>query len=82
MASRDRGADASWVRPLDDVAARLTARCGGGRSLKRGAVNAGMDQDEHPAKLKRLGRHKSFDVLCEYLEFDNLFEEHPVRDVL
>lgn len=25
-----------------------------------------MDRGEHPAKLKRLGRYKSFDVLGEY----------------
>jgi hypothetical protein len=41
-----------------------------------------MDRGEHPAKLKRLGRHKSFDVLGEYLEFGDLFEAHPLKDVL
>ena len=33
-------------------------------------------------QLKRLGRHKSFDVLGEYLEFGNLFDGHPLRDLL
>jgi hypothetical protein len=33
-----------------------------------------MDRGEHPAKLKRLGRHKSFDVLGEYLEFEDLLK--------
>ncbi|MEO9188409.1 MAG: hypothetical protein ABI224_00165 [Acetobacteraceae bacterium] len=36
----------------------------------------------HPAKLKRLGRHKSFDVLGEYLEFGDLFDGHPLSGVL
>jgi hypothetical protein len=54
----------------------------GGHSLKRGALTTGMDRGEHPAKLKRLGRHKSFDVLGEYLEFGDLFEGHPLTGVL
>ena len=49
-----------------------------GHSLKRGALTTGMDRGVHPAKLKRLGRHKSFDVLGEYLEFGDLFEGHPL----
>jgi len=35
-----------------------------------------------PAKLKRLGRHKIFDVLGEYLEFGDPFEGHKPRDVV
>jgi hypothetical protein len=35
-----------------------------------------------PAKLKRLGRHKSFDVLGGYLELGDLFGGHPLSDVL
>ena len=54
----------------------------GGHSLKRGALTTGMDRGVHPAKLKRLGRHKSFDVLGEYLEFGDLFEGHPLCGVL
>lgn len=54
----------------------------GGHSLKRGALTTGMDRGVHPAKLKRLGRHKSFDVLGEYLEFGDLFEGHPLTGVL
>jgi hypothetical protein len=41
-----------------------------------------MTQPAHAAQLKRLGRHKTFDVLGEYLEFGDLFEGHPLRDVL
>lgn len=54
----------------------------GGHSLKRGALTTGMEQGEHPARLKRLGRHKSFNVLGEYLEFGDLFEGHPLNGVL
>ena len=39
-----------------------------------------MDRGEHPAKLKRLGRHEC--VLGEYLEFGDLFEGHPLSSVL
>lgn len=45
----------------------------GGHSLKRGA---------HLAELKRLGRHQSFDVLGEYLEFGVLFARHLLGGVL
>jgi hypothetical protein len=41
-----------------------------------------MDRGEHPAKLKRLCRHKTFDVLGEYLEFGGLFDGHPLNGVL
>jgi site-specific recombinase XerC len=66
-------------RALD---AGFKARDFGGHSLKRGALTTGMDKGEHPAKLKRLGRHKSFNVLGEYLEFGDLFEGHPLSGVL
>jgi integrase len=64
------------------AAAGFAGRDFGGHSLKRGALTTGMDRVEHPAKLKRLGRHKSFDVLGEYLEFGDLFEGHPLSGVL
>lgn len=54
----------------------------GGHSLKRGALTTGMQRGAHPAQLKRLGRHKSFDVLGEYLEHGDLFSAHPLADVL
>lgn len=53
-----------------------------GHSLKRGALTAGMQAGAHPAQLKRLGRHKSFDVLGEYLEYGNLFDAHPLKGLL
>jgi site-specific recombinase XerC len=64
------------------VAAGFGLRDLGGHSLKRGALTTGMDRSVHPAKLKRLGRHKSFDVLGEYLEFGDLFDGHPLSGVL
>ena len=64
------------------VAAGFKRRDLGGHSLKRGALTTGMECGVHPAKLKRLGRHKSFDVLGEYLEFGDLFEGHPLNGVL
>ena len=54
----------------------------GGYSLKRGALTTGVDRGVHPAKLKRLGRHKSFGVLGEYLEFGDLLEGHALSGVL
>ncbi len=54
----------------------------GGHSLKRGALTTGMEQGVHPADLKRLGRHKSFDVLGEYLEAGDVFARHPLKGVL
>jgi site-specific recombinase XerD len=53
-----------------------------GHSLKRGAITTGMENHVHPGDLKRMGRHKSFDVLGEYLEFGDLFERHPLSAVL
>jgi len=64
------------------VAAGFDRRDLGGHSLKRGALTTGMERGVHPAHLKRLGRHKSFDVLGEYLEFGDLFEGHPLSGVL
>jgi len=54
----------------------------GGHSLKRGALTTGMDRGVHPTRLKRLGRHKSYAVLDEYLELGDPFDAHPLSDVL
>jgi hypothetical protein len=64
------------------AAAGFGGRDFGGHSLKRDAPTTGMDLGQHPAKLKRLGRHKSFDVLGEYLEFGDPFEGHPLGGAL
>jgi len=54
----------------------------GGHSLKRGALTTGMDRCVHPARLKQLGRHRSYAVLDEYLELGDPFEGHPLDGVL
>lgn len=64
------------------AAAGFEPRDFGGHSLKRGALTTGMRLGVHPAKLKQLGRHKSFDVLGEYLEFGDRFDDHPLKGVL
>ncbi len=70
------------IVPARAAAASFAGREFGCHSLKRGAPSSGMAAGAHAAKLKRLGRHKSFDVLGEYLEFGDLFEGHPLSGVL
>ena len=54
----------------------------GGHSLKRGALTTGMDRGVHPTHLKRLGRHRTYAVLDEYLQVGDPFEAHPLNGVL
>lgn len=54
----------------------------GGHSLKRGALTTAMERGEHPVRLKGLGRHKTFNVLGEYMEVGDPFEGHPLNGVL
>jgi len=54
----------------------------GGHSLKRGALTTGMDHGVHPTHLKRLGRHRTYAVLDEYLQVGDPFEAHPLNGVL
>lgn len=54
----------------------------GGHSLKRGALTTGMQNQVHPSKLKRLGRHKSYAPLDHYLEHGDAFAEHPLKDLV
>ena len=60
------------------VAAGFKRRDLGRHSLKRGALTTGMEKRAHPSRLKRLGRHKGYGLLGEYLEFGDLFDEHPL----
>ncbi len=53
-----------------------------GHSLQQGAMTTGMDRGVHPTKLKRLGPHKSYNVLDEYLEDGDPFKGNPLSDVL
>jgi len=64
------------------VSAGLGRRELGVHSLKRGALTTCMDRGVHPTQLKRLGWHKSYDVLGEYLEFGDLFDGNPLGGVL
>ena len=54
----------------------------GGHSLKRGALTTAKQLGVHPVPLKRLGRHKRFDTLGEYLEHGDIFENHPLASIL
>ena len=54
----------------------------GGPVLKRGTLTTGIDRGIHPAQLKRLGRHKGFDVLGEYLEIGDVFGGYPLDGVV
>lgn len=82
------GTEALTPRSIARIVQDRAVRVGFGRlefaghSLKRGALTTGMQAGAHPAQLKRLGRHKSFDVLGEYLEYGNLFDSHPLKGLL
>ncbi len=53
-----------------------------GHSFKCGVLTTGMERGVHPARLKRLGRHRSYAVLDEYLEHGDPFDGHPLAGVL
>jgi hypothetical protein len=54
----------------------------GGHSLKRGALNTAKDLRVHPARLKQLGRHKSYAPLAAYIEEGDLFADNALSGVL
>jgi integrase len=64
------------------AAAGFDAATLGGHSLKRGALTTGMDLGVHPARLKRLGRHRSYAVMDAYLEHGDPFDSHPLSGLL
>lgn len=82
------GAEALTPRSIARIIQSRAAGAGfipgdfGGHSLKRGALTTGMQRGAHPAQLKRLGRHKGFGVLGEYLEHGDLFDGHPLTEAL
>lgn len=51
-------------------------------SLKRVALTTGTDQGVHPTRLRQLGRHHSYAVLDEHLQFGDPFDGHPLASVL
>jgi site-specific recombinase XerD len=54
----------------------------GGHSLKRGALNTAKDLHVHPARLKQLGRHKSYTPLAAYIEEGDVFADNALNGVL
>jgi len=64
------------------AAAGFDAATLGGHSLKRGALTTGMDLGVHPARLKRLGRHRSYAVMDAYLEHGDPFDSNPLSGLL
>ena len=74
----DRAASSRRAPPPPDSRRAISAATASSAARSPPACSAAHT----PAQLKRLGRHKSFDVLGEYLEFGNLFDGHPLGEVL
>jgi integrase len=53
-----------------------------GHSLRRGAISSGVAQGVHIARLKQFSGHASLKSLEEYIELDELRQNHPLKDVL
>jgi site-specific recombinase XerD len=53
-----------------------------GHSLRRGAISSGVAAGVHIARLKQFSGHASLKSLEEYVELDELRENHPLKDVL
>jgi hypothetical protein len=53
-----------------------------GHSLRHGAISTGVAQGVHIARLKQFSGHASLKSLEEYVEFDELRQNHPLKDVL
>ena len=70
------------------VVKKWTARAGldsaafAGHSLRRGAISSGVAQGVHIARLKQFSGHASLASLEEYVELDELRQNHPLKDVL
>ena len=53
-----------------------------GHSLRRGAISSGVARGAHIARLKQFSGHASLKSLEEYVELDELRQNHPLKDVL
>ena len=53
-----------------------------GHSLRRGGISSGVAQGVHIARLKQFSGHASLRSLEEYVELDELRQNHPLKDVL
>ncbi len=62
--------------------AGLGAAAFAGHSLRRGAISSGVAQGVHIARLKQFSGHASLKSLEEYVELDELRQNHPLKDVL
>jgi integrase len=62
--------------------AGLDAAAFAGHSLRRGAISSGVAQGVHIARLKQFSGHASLKSLEEYVELDELRQNHPLKDVL
>jgi hypothetical protein len=62
--------------------AGLDAAAFAGHSLRRGAISSGVAQGIHITRLKQFSGHASLKSLEEYVELDELRQNHPLKDVL
>jgi hypothetical protein len=62
--------------------AGLEAAAFAGHSLRRGAISSGFAQGIHVTRLKQFSGHASLKSLEEYVELDELRQNHPLKDVL
>jgi hypothetical protein len=53
-----------------------------GHSLRRGAISSGVAQGVHIARLKQFSGQASLKSLEEYVELDELRQNHPLKDIL
>jgi integrase len=53
-----------------------------GHSLRRGAISSGVAAGVHIARLKQFSGHASLKSLEEYVELDELRQNHPLKDIL
>jgi hypothetical protein len=54
----------------------------GGHSLRRGLLTAAARRRASIWKMQKLARYRSLDMLLDYVEPDDLFEEHTLAGVL
>jgi site-specific recombinase XerD len=70
------------------IVKKWTARAGldgdafAGHSLRRGAISSGVAAGVHIARLKQFSGHASLSSLEEYVELDELRQNHPLKGIL
>jgi hypothetical protein len=73
--------DRADCQELDGIAG-FDAAAFAGHSLRRGAISSGVAAGVHIARLKQFSGHASLKSLEEYVELDELRQNHPLKDVL